>query len=398
MAPRRRSIFLRTRRAPGLVLAGAALILGMNAARAAPPIVVGTTISETGPLAADALFQLRGEQLAIAKANAAGGWLGRRIVLKYYDDKSSPGTAVRLYQRLITEDKADLLLGPYSSLVTVAIAPLINKYKMATLEPGASVPTIYVPGNKWNIQTVASSTTYLHQLLPLARKDGAKTVALLGLQSAFTLACDQARTAQAKSLGLKIVYSTTYALPQPDFSSIALAIKNARPDVVLACTYYPDAVGITRALHEQGYAPRYLGETVGPVEPAFIAALGPLANRILSNTSWWPNFKTPGNRTFIADYRKKFAGMPDYHAAAGYSAVEVLGAAVKATHSLDQGTLRKWLLEHTVQTVQGPYKVDANGRAVGATQDMVQIQNGVLKLVSPPALAQAKVLVPYTGS
>ncbi len=381
------------------ILAGGVVFAAASAAHAAgAPIVVGATVSETGPLAADAVFQLKGEALGVAVANAHGGWLGRKVLLKYYDDKSSPGTAVRLYQRLITEDKVNLLLGPYSSLVTIGIAPLINKYKMATIEPGASVPTIYVKGNKWNIQGIASSTTYLKQLLPLAHKAGANKVALVGLESAFTLACLDARVAQAKQLGMKVVYRTTYALPMPDFSPIALAIKNAHPDVVLGCTYYPDAVGIARALHQQGFAPKYFGETVGPVEPAFIKALGPLANRILSNTSWWHNYKTPGNKAFIAAFTKKFGIAPDYHAAVGYSGIEVLGAAVKATHSLNQAKLRAYILSHTVPTIQGPFKVSRYGLMLGASQEMVQIQNGVLKLMTPPSLAEGKVLVPYTGS
>lgn len=379
------------------LLGGLAMLAGgAGAARAAKPIVIGTTISETGPLATDASYQLKGIQLGIAEVNAHGGWLGRKLVLKYYDDKSSPGAAVRLYQRLITLDKVNLLLGPYSSLVTIAIAPLINKYHMATLEPGASVPDIYEKGNKWNLMNTADSTTYLHQLLPLAKAKGAKSVALLGLESAYSLACYHARVAQAKQLGLKIAYSTTYTL-QTDFSSIALAIKNAKPDVVLECGYYPDSVNLVRSLHEQGFAPRFLGETVGPVEAAYLKALGPLANGVYSNSGWWFNFKTPGNKAFIAAYEKMFHSLPDYHAAAGFTAIQVLGAAVTATHSLDQNKIRQWIVTHSVSTIQGKIHDNAYGHTIGAVQDMVQVQHGVLKLIRPAALAQAKPEIPYTG-
>ena len=368
-----------------------------GAARAAPPpIVIGTTISETGPLATDAGYQIKGIKLGIAEVNAHGGWLGRKVVLKYYDDKSSPGAAVRLYQRLITLDKVNLLLGPYSSLVTVAIAPLINKYHMATLEPGASVPSIYEKGNKWNLMNTADSTTYLHQLLPLAKQHGAKTVALLGLESAYSLACYHARVAQAKQLGMKIVYRTTYTL-QTDFSSIALAIKNAKPDVVLECGYYPDSVNLVRSLHEQGFAPQFFGETVGPVEGAYVKALGPLANRVFGNSGWWFNFKTPGNPAFIAAYRKMFHQAPDYHAAAGFVAIQVLGAAVEGTKSLNQEKIRHWIVTHHVASIQGTIHDNAYGHTVGAVQDMVQVQNGVLKLIAPAALAQAPAQIPYTG-
>lgn len=382
---------------------GAAILLpafGMLAggmARAAGPIVIGATTSQTGPLAEDADYQNRGIELGIDQANLHGGWLGRKLALKLYDDKSDPGTAVRLYTRLITSDKVDLLLGPYSSGVTQAVAPLINKYGYATIEPGASLPDLFVKPNKWNFQGLASSLQYLDELLPIAKPQGANTVAAVGLKSAFSLACYRARVDQAHKLGMKVVYQSTYSLPQPDFGAIALAIKNAHPDVVIACSYYPDAVGLAQALHNQGFAPHYLAETIGPVEAAFIKAVGPLANGIVSNTSWWSNFKTQGNSEFIAAYKAKYHGEPDYHAASGYSAVEVLGAAVAATKSLNQEKLREWLLHHQVPTVQGTFKVNAYGLSTGFSQRLVQIQGGVIKLITPPDLAQAKLLVPYPG-
>ncbi len=372
-------------------------LLASGAARAADAIVIGATTSQTGPLTEDADYQTRGIELGIDEANAHGGWLGRKLTLRFYDDKSDPGTAVRLYTRLITNDRADLLLGPYSSGITQAVAPLINKYGYATIEPGASLPDIFVSGNKWNFQGIASSLQYLDELLPIAKPDGASTVAVLALKSAYSLACYKARIEQAQKLGMKVVYQTTYSLPQPDFAAIGLAVKNAHPDVVLACSYYPDAVGLTQALHDQGFAPRFLAETIGPVEAAFTRAVGKLANGIISNTGWWDNFKTPGNPEFVAAYKAKYHANPDYHAAAGFTAVEVLGAAVAATKSLDQEKVREWLLHNQVPTIQGTFKVDANGRAEGFSQNLVQVQDGVIKLITPPDLAQAKLLVPYPG-
>jgi branched-chain amino acid transport system substrate-binding protein len=362
------------------------------------PIVIGATISETGPLTVDAGYQIKGMQLAVAEANKQGGWLGRKLELKLYDDKSDPGTAVRLYTRLITDDRVNLLVGPYSSGITQAVAPLINKYQFATIEPGASLPDIYVAGNKWNFQGTASSLQYLEELLPLAQQHGAKTVAVLGLKSAYSLACYKARLEQAQKLGVKVVYQTTYSLPQPDFGAIALAIKNAHPDVVIGCTYYPDAVGLTLALHDQGFAPQFLAETIGPVEASFGKAVGTLANGIISNTSWWYNYTTPDNAEFIADYKAMFHEDPDYHAATGYSALTVLGAAVQATKSLDQEKLRDWLLHNQVATLIGVFKVNADGLSTEFSQHMVQVQNGSIKLITPPDLAEAKLLVPYPGS
>jgi branched-chain amino acid transport system substrate-binding protein len=387
------------RRAAGLLLPAVGLVIGSSLAAIAapPPIVIGGTVSQTGALAEDAEYQVKGMQLAVADANAHGGWLGRRLEFKVYDDQSNAGTAVRLYTRLITDDRVNLLVGPYSSGVTQAVAPLINKYRMATIEPGASMPDIYVKGNRWNIQGTASSITYLDGLLPIAQKHGAHTVAVLALKSAFTLACAGARIEQAKQLGMKVVYQTTYSLPSPDFAAIGLAIKNAHPDVVIGCTYFPDAVGIVKALHDQGFAPMFLAATVGSVEPAFGTALGPLVNGVLGNTSWWPNFKTAGSAGTIARYKAMFHQDPDYHAVTGYAAIEVLGDAVKATNSLDQAKLRAWLLHNSATTTLGTFKVNRNGLSTGYGQFLMQWQGGQMKLITPPSLAEAKVQVPYPG-
>lgn len=373
-------------------------LLAAPTAEAAPPIVIGATISETGTLAVDAEFQKKGLELGIADANANGGWLGRKLELKLYDDRSSASTADRLYERLITDDRVDLLIGPYSSGVTTGIAPLINKYKMAAIEPGASDPSIYGAGNSWNIEADGSAFEYLQHLMPAAKEQGAKTVALLGFDSAFTLACYHARQAQAKELGMKVVYQTTYSLPLPSFSSIALAVKHADPDVVIACSYYPDSVSFTRALHEQKFAPKYLGETVGPVEPQFIKALGPLSNRVFTNTGWWTTFKAPGIEKFVAGFEKMFHEMPDYHAAQAYAAVQVLGDAVEATKSLDQAKIRDWMLSHHPKSVQGTFAVTKTGLQVGYKQVMLQIQNGTWKVVYPPEDANGTLEAPYTGS
>ena len=378
-------------------LLAATAIFAAPAANAAGPIVIGASVSETGALAVDAGYHLRGLELGVAEANAHGGWLGRKLELKYYDDKSEPGTAVRLYTRLITEDKVDLVIGPYSSGITQAVAPLANKYQHVMIDPGASLPDIFVQGNLWNIQGIATSTGYLEGMLPLAKSHGAKNVAVLALQSAYSLACGKARQEQADKLGMPVVYNTTYALPQPDFSSIALAIKNSNPDVVVACSYYPDAVGLTQALQRVGFAPKFLAETIGPAEAQFNSAIGPLANRVISNTTWWPSLKTKGNAEFIAAYKAKYHEDPDYHSAATYSAIETLGAAVEATKSLDQTKLRDWLMKNSVATVQGTFKAGPNGIGTQFKQYMFQIQDNGRKLIWPADLAEAKPQIPYTA-
>jgi len=74
--------------------------------------------------AAPAVFELQGYELAVDEINHAGGLLERKVDLVQYDDQGNPGTAVQLYQKLLTDDKVDLLVSPYQTDLTAAVAPI----------------------------------------------------------------------------------------------------------------------------------------------------------------------------------------------------------------------------------------------------------------------------------
>jgi branched-chain amino acid transport system substrate-binding protein len=362
------------------------------------PILLGGSISATGNLSTDANYQLQGMQLAIDQINQQGGVLGRQLKFVYYDDKSDAGTAVRLYDKLITQDKVNFLLGPYSSGITQAMASVPNKYQVVSVDGGASLPTIFQAPNQYNFSDVAPSQTYIDQVLPIAKQHGLTKVALLVYNSAYSLACGAARRKQAKDLGFDIVYDNTYSLPIPDFSPQALGIKNAAAQVVLGCTYYPDSVGIAQALNRIGYKPQIFAETIGPPEEGFLKTLGPVVNGIVTNTQWWPTLHNPGNAEFVSAYKSKYGIEPDYHTAAGYAAVQILAEGIKRAGSLDQAKVREAILKGNIPTVQGVWNCDQYGAPLGIKNYLAQYQQEKLKLVYPEAVAEAPIQVPYTGS
>ena len=163
---------------------------------------------------------------------------------------------------------------------------------------------------------------------------------------------------------MSLVYETTYALPQPDFSLLALAIKNAQPDVVVVCSYYPDAVGIAQALQRAGYAPKFFAEAIGPAEDEFTKALGPIANRIDLQHQLVGKPEDGGQRGVHRALQGDIPPDPDHHAASGYGAIQALGAALNAVKAIDQGKLHDWLLHNEVQTVAGTFASDPNGAAM----------------------------------
>ena len=118
-------------------------------AAAQPPIRTGASLSQTGVRAAAGQNQLRGSQLCVKHMNDKGGVLGRKLELVVYDDGSDPATAVRLYEKLITQNKVNLVLGPHSPDITDAVADVTEKHKMPMVAPTASATSIYRKGRKF---------------------------------------------------------------------------------------------------------------------------------------------------------------------------------------------------------------------------------------------------------
>ena len=119
------------------------------AAEAQPPIRIGASASKTGTYAALGQNQLRGYQLCVKHTNEKGGVLGRRLELVVEDDQSQSATAIRIYERLITQEKVDLVLGPYGSPMTEPVINLTEKYRMPMVAATVGTTSIFKKGRKF---------------------------------------------------------------------------------------------------------------------------------------------------------------------------------------------------------------------------------------------------------
>jgi branched-chain amino acid transport system substrate-binding protein len=382
------------------LVAGAVLALlgvigpGRGEGKSKQPIRIGASISETGIYAGVAQYAVRGYRLYVDRLNKRGGLLGRPVELIVYDDQSSTATAVRLYEKLISEDRVDLIVGPYSSAITQAVAAVAEKYQRVMIDPFAAASTIFTNTN-WNFQAIAPSERYLTSIADICKLRRYGTLALFVNDTPSTNAIAAGLKARAQSFGIKVVYEQRFPNGTSDFSSLVLAAKSASPDVVVGMTYVPDAVGLTRELNRQGLKPKLLALSIGVVEPEFQKALGPLANKVIGNTQWWPTLKRPGNAEFIAAYEQRYQGTPTYQVALGYGAMQVLERAVGQARSLDQKKLRDVISKLRMHTVAGAFRLDDDGRQVGYRSYLMQWQNGKPKLVWPPTLAEVPLQLPY---
>ncbi len=379
-----------TRKALGpLLLAVVVAALSLPAA-AQGPVRIGASLSLTGTYAKLGKNQHEGYQLCIKDLNARGGVLGRKAELVMYDDQSLPATAVRLYEKLITEDKVDAVMGPYSSPVSEAAANVTEKYKKVMVAPLAATTSIFKKGRKYIFMVITPAESYLEGLIDTAAKRGLKTIAIVNEDTLFSKAAASGAVELAKKKGMQVVYQEAYPKGNTDFSALLTKVKAANPDVIAAGTYFDDAVALTRQMKELNVNPKMYGVTVGGDLPEFYDVLKQNAEYIYGATQWEPTLPYPGNQEFFEAYKKDFGHEPSYHSAAGYAGCVIYAEAAKRAGSLDADKVREQLLKLEMKTMFGEYKVDADGFQTAHKMVTFQWQGEKKVTVWPDDLAQAK--------
>jgi len=384
---------------PRWLAVGCAAVLaatwGMGAwagsAAAGEPIKLGASLSLTGTYASLGQNQHRGYQLCLKQVNEKGGVLGRKVDMVLYDDKSDPATGVRLYEKLITQDKVEVVLGPYSSAITEAVANITEKYKMPMVSPLAATTSIFKKGRKYAFMILAPAENYLEGLLDIGLKRGLKTLAIINEDTLFPKATVQGTLELAKKKGMQVVFVEAYPKGNTDFSAILTKVRAANPDLLAAATYFDDAVAITRQMKELDVNPKIYGLTVGGDLPKFYELLGKNAEYVYGATQWEPDLPYPGAREFTEAHRKEFPGADlSYHTAAGYAGCQLLVEAMRRAGTTDGDKLRDALLKIDTKTMFGPYKVDQDGYQVAKGGVLFQWQDGKKVMVFPEDVAAGK--------
>jgi branched-chain amino acid transport system substrate-binding protein len=359
-------------------------------------VLVGGAISQTGRYAEPAGRQVNSIKLWVDEVNGRGGLLGHKINLILLDDKSDTQTAIKLYEKLITEDKVDIVLAPYSSGITEAVANVNERYKMPFVAYGAASTPIWEKGRKYIFNIVDVAENYQKGAVHLAKQIGVKRGAVIGEDSLFPRQSAKGAKEWAKKLGIEIVVEENYPIKQTDFTALLQKIRGSGAEAIFSNSYFADAAAQLRQLREQNINLKLFASTVGPGLPNFPEQLGSTADYVLGYSQWEPLpevLKHPGMKEFIAAYEKRFGEKPNYHAGNAYGALQVTEAALKKAGSFDNEKLREALATIEVHSVFGHYKVDARGMNdhEGLT---FQILRGKRLVVWPEKWAQTKPELP----
>ena len=372
------------------------LVIGALPSMAQQPIRIGVSLSITGKqYSVQGGYGREGYLLCQKHVNAQGGVLGRPVEFVIYDDGSDEKTAVRLYEKLLAEDKVDAVLGPYGSAITDAVADVTEKHRKLMIAPMAATTSIWEKGRRYLIMMFAPVEGLSEGLLDLAARNGLKRLAVIKLDGLVANAAAKGASELAKRNGLELVFSETYANVITDFSDLLNKVKATKPDVLVAASIrLQDLVTITRQMREVGLNVRMFSAVPYGLLPDYYRQLGKEAEFVYSGSFWETGLAYPGNREFVAAYEKEFNRAPAVQSAGAYAGCQLLAEMVRRTRSLDSDKLRGALLTLKTKTIVGDFTVDERGFQIAHKAITIQWQDGKQVVVWPEELASGKVRFP----
>ena len=379
----------------GVTAALLALTAGMACAQADKPLRIGFSMARTGMLANATPSQMNTYELWRDQTNAKGGMdvggVRRKVEFVVFDDQSKPEQAVRIYEKLITDDKVDLLLAPWGTPFHLAIAPVLEKFKFPMVgNTAASVALRQVkPGYIW-FPTSAIPDRIGAELTAMLKTQNVKSVAVLSNVLPFTKEIKNFLEPELKKAGIEIKVSTEYPPDISDMTSTLTQIKQANVDAVLALAYPGDSVLYAKQAKELGLNQPFQFVAIGPSDAFFPKAVGAAsAEGVVTIAHWSPRAEWKGSQAFYDAYVKKFGEDPDYlNSALAWMSLEILETTVAKT-GLDKAKMRDMISSSTFDTINGKVKFEGVQNVITPTA-FVQTQKGKLQLVWPASMASSK--------
>ena len=380
----------------------AVTVMGLLLAAAgaeAQSIKIGASLAVTGAVSREGKFVKDGYDIWLDHVNKQGGIpvAGKRykVEMVYYDDESNAQTGARLSEKLISEDKVQFILGPFSSPITMQTSVIGEKYKILTIAPQANAEPIYNRGFKYVFSILPPATKYFKLVLDMAAtlQPKPKTVAILALNNPFGLLAAEGARDHAKSLGLEVVYFDKYPAQSTDLSAFLTQVKAKNPDLVIASSFFQESLLITKQSKELKLCPKLQVFSVGPEIPDYQKSLGKDAEYMVGSAWWLPNMGWKGrdfgsSQDYATRAKERLGYEPGYHVASGTAAGLLLQMAIEKAGSLDTDAVRNALLGLDVETFWGPIAWNDKGQNVKGASGPIQVRGGKLVSVYPEKLRE----------
>ena len=361
------------------------------------PVRIGGTLALTGPLASTALLHKIAGETYVEEMNRGSGLLGRPVEWVLLDDQSKAEVTRSLYERLITVDKVDLLMGPYATNAILAAMPVAQRHQKMLIHHTFGIPHLakyemHFPTAAWGPEPHRTTPGMVFDALA-STATPPKTIAIV--TSKFSSAQYQSAGARdvAPARGLKVVLYLEYEFGTRNFGPIAARIKDANADLLWVGALGLDGNQILQALKKLDYTPPRHFHLFPAPGPLAVTPDGKLALSFTQFEEHPPFTSNPTTARLISLFHERAvkANLPyphvDTQPANSFAAWQVLEAAVNATKSLDDKVLAQWLKKNRVDTVLGKLHFDGPNNYGDDLTKIKQVQDGKWVVVWPREFA-----------
>ncbi len=333
---------------------------------------IGVSIALTGSLSREGNLGKNAYDLWADTVNAQGGLrVGEekyRVQLVYYDDQSDAQASVKLVERLISQDRIRLILGPFSSGVTFAVSNVTERHRALLVSGLGNADAIYSRGYKYIFSTAPTPSIAMNPVLELWARQTPRPrrLAIISKDEVFSLSVAEGARAYAPSVGYDVVYYAKFPVGTQDLSTLISQAKAANPDVLIGMGHVAETILMVRQSKDLGFRPKAWALQVGPEIPEFRKVLAKDGDNVFAYTFWNSSvdYKDPvfGNTSnWIKKFQERYKYEPLLHNALATGAAVSLGEAIRAAGSFDPEKVRVAMSKLSIDTVLGPMRFDQRG-------------------------------------
>ena len=372
-------------------------------------VKVGMVASLTGQFGDQGTQALAGANGWVRDVNATGGIFigsnGRKmpVELKHYDDRGQTRLASSMTERLIVEDRVHLLLGPYSSVLTLAAAPVAERLQRVLWNHSGASDQIHCQGFRWIVGILTPASRYLLGVIDLVRErdPGARRLAIIrSSNGSFPAAVTAGVEAHAKRQGFQVPLDLPYNPPSEDFSPLLEQLEDYDTDVLVGVGRIQDELLLARQMVERRVRAKAIALVVAGIGQ-FGDAMGSRATGFMGPSQWetrahYSQDYGPPASELAKSFESLRPGGSDYAMAQAYAAGLVAQRCVEEAGTLDNLALRQAANRLDFTTFYGRFKLDpSTGAQVGRSMVIVQWQDDRKVIVWPKELRQADILYPH---
>jgi len=373
-------------------------------------ITLGAAVSLTGKYALNGTHTKNGYDLAVGQINGKGGvTIGGKpyaFKVRYYDDQSRPARSTELVERLIQQDGTKYILGPYSSGLTKAILPIIERYKVPMVQANGAARELFTKGYRYAFGVLSTSDQYLRPVIELAaahadqlgKSPGELTLAVVTEGDPFAKDVRAGVLDDAMRLGINCVIDDQFPPELDDMSATLSKVEALRPDVLVVSGREKGALTAIRQIDESRSDIPIIALTHCD-SARLTEKLPEAASHVFCASQWHRSLKYEGElfgsaEHFAQLFMEAYGYEAPYQAAQAAAAVYVMADAFQRAQILDPEKVRDAIAATNLKTFYGPIKFDESGRNVAKPMVLTQIIDGAYVVVGPKQWATQDPIIP----